>query len=146
MQTTFTTTILAMGNNTGIEVPPANVAELGASKRPSVVVAIGEYRYESTVAVMGGKYLIPLNKAHRDASGLNGGDAVTVTLTLETAPRTVEVPADLAAALAAAGAAARFAALAPSHRKEHVRHIEDAKTAATREKRIAGVVVKMGEV
>ncbi|HMQ32567.1 MAG TPA: DUF1905 domain-containing protein, partial [Chloroflexaceae bacterium] len=118
MKTTFSTTILAMGNNTGIEVPPENIAELGSGKKPAVMVSIASYSYASTVAVMGDKYLIPLSKAHREASGLKGGDTVEVTLELETAPRTTPIPEDLAAALGTGGATERFEALAFSKRKE----------------------------
>jgi Bacteriocin-protection, YdeI or OmpD-Associated/Domain of unknown function (DUF1905) len=136
MKTTFSTTILAMGNNTGIEVPPANIAELGNGKKPAVTVYLPGYSYPSTVAVMGGNSMIPLSKAHREASGLTGGDTVEVTLELETAPRTISVPADLAAALDAAGATERFEALAFSKRKEFVRQVDEAKTPETRARRI----------
>ena len=90
---------------TGIEVPEEVVAALGSHKRPPVRVTIGEYTYRSTVGAMGGKTLISLPKAHRDAAGLAAGDHVTVTLTLEEGQREVEVPAALAAALSAAGLA-----------------------------------------
>lgn len=140
MKTTFSTTILAMGNNTGIEVPPENIAELGSGKKPAVMVSIASYSYASTVAVMGDKYLIPLSKAHREASGLKGGDTVEVTLELETAPRTTPIPEDLAAALGTGGATERFEALAFSKRKELVRQVEEAKTAETRARRIGKIV------
>jgi uncharacterized protein YdeI (YjbR/CyaY-like superfamily) len=69
-----------------------------------------------------------------------------VTLELDTAPRTVEVPEDLAAALdAAAGTREAFDKLAPSMRKEHVRQVEEAKTQETRERRIARIVEKLAE-
>lgn len=144
MKTTFTTEILAAGNNTGIEVPAAKLAELGAGKKPPVVVTVGGYSYQSTVAVMGGKFVLPLSKAHREAAQLKGGDRIEVTLELETAPRTVEVPHDLAAALADAGATERFAVLAASRRKEHARQVEEARTAETRARRIAKIVAELG--
>src|SRR3954451_5695322 len=103
MRTTFETRIAADGNTTGIELPPGNLAELGTSKKPPVVVAIGDCSYRSTVATMGGRHLIPLSKAHREASGVGAGDEVTVTLTLDDGPREVEVPAGLRAALVDAG-------------------------------------------
>ena len=146
MKATYKTTIKVSGNNTGLEVPPDVIAKLGSSKKPAVVVTIGGYTYRNTVAVMDGKFMISFSKAHREASGLKGGDAVEVTLELDTAPRTVEVPADLAAALAAKpGATAAFDVLAPSQRKEAVRQVEDAKTQETRERRIAGIVAKLSD-
>lgn len=143
MKTTFTTNIKAVGNNTGIEVPAKNIEELGTSKKPAVKVNVSGYSYPSTVAVMSGKFMIPLSKAHREAAGLKAGDKVTVTLELETTPRKVEVPDDLAKALTKAGAKKTFDALAFSKRKEFVRQVEDAKTQETRERRIAKIITEL---
>jgi hypothetical protein len=145
MKQTFTTTITQDGNNTGIEVPPEVIAAFGSSKKPPVIVTVAGYIYRNTVAVMGGAYMISLSKAHREAAGIKGGDVVEVTLELDTEPRTVDVPDDLAAALdGQPGARAAFDALAFSRRKEFVRQVEDAKTQETRDRRIAGIVAKMG--
>lgn len=142
--TTFDTVILGFGNNTGIEVPEEHLAALGGGKRPPVVVAaIGDYTYRSTPGVMSGRSLISLPKAHRDAAGLKAGDAVTVTLTLEDGPRTVEVPPPLAAALQAAGLTDDFAALPYSRRKEFARQVTEAKADATRERRIEKVLAAL---
>lgn len=139
----FATTLSQTGNNTGIEVPPEVIDELGGGRRPAVVVDVNGYVYASTVGVMGGRFLIPFSSDKRAATGLSGGDAITVTLTLDTTPRTVEVPGDLAAALAAAGVRASFDALSPSARKAHVTSIESAKAADTRARRITAVVDKL---
>jgi antitoxin component of MazEF toxin-antitoxin module len=140
MQTTFDTVILGFGNNAGIEVPAANLEALGSGKRPPVVVTVGNYSYRSTVGGMSGRTLIPLPKAHRDAAGLKAGDAVTVTLVLDDGPRSVDVPPLLQAALEQAGLAEKFAALAYSKRKEFARQVAEAKTDATRERRIEKVL------
>lgn len=124
----------------GIEVPPAIVEGFGQGKRPKVFVTLKGYTYRSTVSVMGGKFMLPLAKVHREAAGVTGGDKVDVTLELDTAPREVEVPKDLAAALKKAGARAAFDKLAFTHRKEHVRTIEEAKAAETRARRIEKAV------
>jgi uncharacterized protein YdeI (YjbR/CyaY-like superfamily) len=85
--------------------------------------------------------MLPLAKEHRDAAGVKAGDRVEVTLELDSAPRTVDVPDDLAAALAAQpGARTAFDDLAYSVRKEHVRQVETAKAQETRERRIAKIV------
>jgi hypothetical protein len=140
----FSTTMFQDGNNTGIEVPADVVAALGAGKRPPVVVNVNGYEYRSTVAPMGGRYLLPFSADHRKASGIKGGDAIDVELTLDTVPRTVEVPADLQAALdASPTAAAAWETLAYTHKKEHVRSVLDAKKAETRARRIAAVVAKL---
>ena len=137
MQTTFETTILGFGNNTGIEVPDQNIAELGKSKRPPVTVQIGSYSYKSTVGIMGGKTLISLPKVHREAAGLKAGDKVMVVLVLDDGIRTVDVPPELADRLSQNKAAKDiFDNLAYSHRKEYARWISEAKKPETREKRL----------
>lgn len=144
MKATYTTIVWADGNNTGLEVPADVMATLGTSKRPPVVVSLAGYSYRSTVAVMGGVFMLPLSKANRETAGVQGGDQVEVTLELDLAPRTVELPDDLAAALEArSGARAAFDAAAPSMRKEFVRQVESAKAAETRTRRIAAIVEKL---
>lgn len=140
----FSTTMLQMGNNTGIEVPADVVAALDAGKRPPVVVNVNGYEYRSTVAPMGGKYLLPFSADRRQESGIAGGDAIEVELTVDTAPRTVEVPNDLQSALdASPAAAAAWDRLSYTHRKEHARSVVDAKKAETRARRIAAVLAKL---
>ena len=122
---------------TGFEVPTDIVAGLGSHKRPAVVVTINGYSYRSTVATMGGRFLLPLSAENRNGAGVAAGDEIEVELALDTAPREVEVPPDYAAALDTDPALRRrFDALAFTQRKEQVRSIEDAKTDATRERRI----------
>jgi hypothetical protein len=126
---------------TGIEVPDDVVAGLGSHKRPAVRVTIGGYTYRSTVARMGGRFLLPVSAAVREGAGVAAGDEVDVEVVLDDAPREVAVPDDLAAALdAVPGARVRFDALSYTARKEHVRAVEEAKAAATRERRIAKAV------
>lgn len=140
----FTTILFQTGNNVGIEVPPAIVDSFGAGKRVPVEVTIAGYTYPSTIAVMGGRYLIPVAAAVRKAAGVAGGETHEVTLVHDTSARDTPVPDDLAEALASAGVRAAFDALAPSHRKEHVRSVTDAKAAATRRRRIEKVVEALG--
>ncbi len=143
MKTTFKTTVKVSGNNTGIEVPSENIAELGSSRKPAVKVNLSGYEYTSTVAVMGGKFLIPLSAAHRANSGLKGGDSITVTLELDTASRDVEIPTDLAVALENAKLKVVFEKSAPSKRKEFVRQVTEAKTEETRMRRIAKILEQL---
>jgi hypothetical protein len=141
--TSFATVLFRDGNNTGIEVPEAAVAALGRGKRPAVLVEVNGFRFRSTVAPMGGKFLIPFSAARREESGISGGDAVEVTLTVDVEPRTVEVPEDLRAALYAAGATAAWDALSYSKRKEHARSVTEAKKPETRARRVETVVAKL---
>lgn len=137
----FTAKMFQTGNNTGVPVPPEVVEALGGGKRAAVEVTVNGYAYRSTIASMGGQFLIPFSADRRRESGISGGDSIEVELALDTAPRTVEPPADLAAALAAVpGAEEAFRALAPSRQKAHVTSVDDAKTDATRRRRIDKVV------
>src|ERR1700733_6912542 len=104
----FDTTVLATGNKTGIVVPDELIERLSAGRRPSVVVNVNGYEYRNTVGVMGGKHMISISAAVRKETGLKGGDAIHVTLTLAEGPREVDLPADFAAALSAEPVLASF--------------------------------------
>jgi len=149
MSVTYSTIVVKddQVNATGLQVPPEVMAALGAStKKPPVKVTIGDYTYQTTVAVMGGVSMLALSAENRKAAGVEPGATIEVTLELDLEPRIVEVPDDLAMALAAqSGARAAFDALAFSKRKEFVRQVNDAKTQETRDRRIAAIVTKMGE-
>lgn len=139
---TFRTVLHQTGNNVGIVVPDAVVAELGAGKRPLVTVTIdGRYSFDYTIAVMGGKNMIGFSAAHRAASGFAGGDEVEISLDLKTAPREIDMPPELAAALAAdPGAAAAFEKLSYTFRKEHARAISEAKADETKQRRLEKIM------
>ena len=140
----FSSTMLLMGNNTGIEVPADVVEALGAGKRPAVVVNVNGYEYRSTVAPMGGKYLLPFSAERRKQSGIGGGDAIDVELTVDTAPRTVDVPDDLQAALdASPTVSAAWEKLSYSNSKAHVTSVLGAKAAETRARRITKVMATL---
>jgi hypothetical protein len=146
MAITFNTTIKGTPDGpAGIEVPPEVIAELGTSKKPPVKITLAGYTYRNTVAVMDGKFMVSLSKANREASGVKAGDTLDVTIEVDTEPRTVEVPEDLAEALAAKpGATEAFEKAAPSRKKEFVRQVEEAKSQETRERRIAKIVDSLG--
>jgi hypothetical protein len=135
----FRTMILQSGRTaTGIQVPEEVVQALGAGRRPAVKVTVNGYTYRSTVAVMGGAFMIGLSAEHRAAAGVAGGEEVDVDIDLNTAPREVSVPADFAAALDAEPAARRtFDGLSYSNKSWHVLQVEGAKTDETRQRRIA---------
>mgnify|MGYP000969788087 CR=1 FL=1 len=130
-------------NATGIQVPPEVVAAFGSGKRPKVKVSLNGYTYRTTMAAYGDVFMLPLSQEHREAAGVQAGDMVEVTLELDTEPRTVDVPDDLAAALAESGLRDAFDGLAYSTRKEHVRQVESAKAAETRQRRIAKIVASL---
>lgn len=141
----FHTVIKQTGKNTtGIEVPPEIIAALGAGKKPPVRITINGQTYQSSVAVMGGVYMVGVSAENRALTGVKGGDEVDVGIELDTEPRVYAIPDDLAAALAAQpGTADAFQALAPSRRKEFIRQVNDAKTQETRDRRIAKIVAQL---
>jgi hypothetical protein len=133
----FDTTVAASGNNTGIVIPEAMIEQLGAGRRPTVVVNVNGYEYRSTVGVMGGRHMISISAAIRRDTGLTAGDAIHVVLTLADGLREVTVPDDLGAALSADPTAkAFFAKLSSSLQRYHVDNINAARTADTRQRRI----------
>lgn len=137
MIASFDSTLMGMENNTGIVVPPEVIEQLGAGKKPSVSVNVNGYIYRSTVAVLGGRHLISVSAAIRKETGLKADDPIHVELTVETAPRSVEMQADFAAALDSQPAArAFFDKLSNSLQRYHVGNIAEAKTAETRVRRI----------
>jgi hypothetical protein len=135
----FRATIEQSGKTaTGFRVPDDVVEGLGAGKRPAVRVTIGGHTYRSTVASMGGVFMVGVSAENRASAGVAGGDEVDVDIELDTAPREVTVPPDLAKALEGDAAAKRtFDGLSYSNKHWHVRSIEGAKSPETRQRRIA---------
>ncbi|MHA7967622.1 YdeI/OmpD-associated family protein [Paenibacillus sp. CAU 1782] len=135
----FNTVIFLSGKTaTGMEVPTEVVEGLGSGKKPAVIVKIGDYSYRSTVAVYGGKFMLPLSAEHRQAAGVSAGEEVEVELELDLAPREVEMPEDLASGLAGDTAAEAFwAGLSYSNKRRIILSINDAKTPETRARRVA---------
>lgn len=122
---------------TGIEVPPEVVESLGPSKRPPVRVTINGHTYRSSVAPMGGVFLLGISAAHRASAGVAAGDEVEVDLERDTEPREVVVPTDFADALDQVADAKRtYDGLSYSNQQRIVLPIEGAKTAETRQRRI----------
>jgi len=122
----------------GIEVPAEVVAALGQSKRPPVRVTINGYTYRSTVAVLGGRFLLGVSNEVRANAGVAAGDEVEIEMELDTAAREVAVPAELAKELAADPAARQaFDALSYSKQRLLVDPVANAKTAETRDRNIA---------
>lgn len=146
----FRTTVLQGGKTTtGIHVPDEVVAALGTSRKPAVKVTLKGYAYRSTIASMGGRFMVGVSAEVRQKSGVAGGEELEVEIELDTAPRVLAIPPDLAAALEAEPAAkAFFEALSYSNKRRHTMPIDEAKTEETRARRIAKSVegFKAGKV
>ncbi|MBA2570623.1 MAG: DUF1905 domain-containing protein [Chloroflexi bacterium] len=143
----FRTTIEQGGKTaTGIRIPDEVVESLGAGKRPAVRVTINGFTYRSTVAVMGGVFMVGVSAENRAGARVAGGDEVDVDIELDTAPREVTVPPDFAEALDAEPNARRtFDSLSYSNKSWHVLQVEGAKTDETRQRRIGKSVEMLRE-
>jgi hypothetical protein len=143
----FTAELLSTGRNTaGFEVPESVVEGLGGGGRPKVSVTVQGYTFRTSIARMGGRYLLGFSAERRTEAGVEAGQVLEVDVELDTAPRELEVPAQLATALAAdAEAAAYWETLSFSNRQWHVLQVTSAKTDATRDRRIGKTVTAMRE-
>jgi Bacteriocin-protection, YdeI or OmpD-Associated/Domain of unknown function (DUF1905) len=136
---TFKTTLRKRGPAAAVVLDDEQVAAVGqGAKRFPVRATVNGYTWRTSVARMGGEFLVGLNREVRDGAGVEAGDNVEVVLELDTAPREVDVPEALASALASDPTAhAAFDGLAFTHRKEYARWIAEAKREETRERRVA---------
>ena len=140
-------TLVARGPAAAVVLDDDQVAAVGeGAKRFPVLATVNGHTWRTTVTRMRGEFLLGLNRSVRDAAGVEAGDTVVVELALDTAPREVEIPAELTAALAEdPEARAAFAGLAYSHRKEYARWIAEAKRDETRQARVATALAMLRE-
>lgn len=143
----FRAELESSGKNTaGFEVPEAVVEELGGGKHPKVSVTVHGFAFRTSIARMGGRYLLGMSVDRREQAGVTAGDVLDVDVELDTAPREVEVPADLAAALAAEPDAKAFwETLSHSKKQWHTLQVTEAKKAETRAARITKSVSMLRE-
>lgn len=141
----FTTRLEIRGPAAAVVLDEDQVAIIGeGAKRFPVAVMVNGYGWRTSVARMGGEFLIGLSKAVREAAGVQAGDRVEVTVTLDTEAREVIVPEPLAVALAADPVArAAFESMSYTHRKEYVRWVDEARKDETRERRVRQAVEMM---
>ena len=134
----FTAELESTGKTTaGFEVPAEIVEKLGGGGHPKVSVTVNGYTFRTSIARMGGRYLLGVSVDRRTAAGVSAGDLLEVDVELDTAPREVDVPEELAAALAADAAASEFwQTLSYSKQQWHVAQVTSAKTEETRDRRI----------
>jgi len=136
---TTSAVLVARGPAAAVVLDDDQVAAVGeGAKRIPVVATVNGYTWRTAVTRMGGEFLLGLNRQVREGAGAQAGDTVTVELTLDDAPREVEVPPALAAALEGDPAAkAAYDGMAYTHRKEYARWIAEAKREETRARRVA---------
>jgi hypothetical protein len=134
----FRTRLEPRGPAAAVVLDDSQVEALGeGAKRFPVVAIVNGYTWRTSVARMGGEFLVGLSREVRTGAGVEASDEVSVSLELDIQPREVDVPEGLAQALAADPAAkAAFDRMAFTHRKEYARWIAEAKREETRQNRI----------
>lgn len=125
---------------TGIKIP-FDVEKVYGAKRVLVKVWINGAEYRGSIVRMGGRYMLGIPKTFREAACIEAGDDVVVTIEQDVDERAVIVPKDLAVELKRNDLTDTWDSLSYTHRKEHVRAIEDAKQPETRLRRIEKALV-----
>ncbi len=143
----FRSTLLQSGvSATGLPVPPEVLAGLAAGKAPKVAITINGHTWRTSIATVNGQSMIGVPETVRSVIGVKGGDEVEAGVIVDTAPRSVEVPPDLAAALDAEPAARRtFDGLSYSNQRFWVEPIVAAKAPETRARRIEKAIATLRE-
>jgi hypothetical protein len=145
----FTVTLERVGKTATMFRVPFDLEEAFGRRRPPVLVTIRDHTWRTTPGVYDGVGHVVVNRSVKSATGVDAPERVRVTMALDTKPRTVEVPSDLATVFEEdAAAKSAFDALSFTHRREYVEWIAEAKRPDTRARRVAGTVerVKNGEV
>jgi hypothetical protein len=132
------------GNTAGFVIPDEVVAELGGGRKPKVVVTIGSHTWRSSIVNMGGQFMLGVSMVNREAAGVSAGQTLDVDVVLDTAPRTVEMPDDLADELAGdALASEAWAAWSFTRQNEAARLLTEAKKPETRARRLEKVLAEL---
>lgn len=128
----------------GIVVPDDFVEALGGGRRPKVRVTARDYTFRTSIAPMGGVFMMPITNETRAASGLVPGEVADFEIRLDTEPREVAVPADLVQALARDDAArAAFERLSYSNKRRLTMPIEAIKGPEARARRVERTVAEL---
>ncbi len=140
----FRAKVISSGNATAVEIPADVVNALGSGPRPLIAVTVNGHTWRSRVALMRGQCLVGISAANRAASGIGEGDVVEVNLKLDTEPRVVPEPPDLAKALNNdPEVRAAFDCLPYGLKRKDVTAIEEAKTPEVRQRRISKLVTRL---
>ena len=135
---TFTATIQNAGGGGAFVEVPFDVEAAFGSKKPKVKAMIEGVPYRGILVRMGTEHhILIILKAIREQIGKTFGDKINITVEADTAPRLVEVPAELKQAFKAEKEAKSFfEKLAYTHQREYVTWINEAKRDETRQARI----------
>lgn len=130
------------GGGAAVEVPFSVPEVYGTGGQVRVLATFDGHEYRGSIAPMGGgTHILGIRKATRQAIGKDVGDDVEVTITRDTAPRTVTVPEELIRALEGAPEAAeRFESMSYTHRREYAEWVAEGKKQETRDRRASRAV------
>jgi hypothetical protein len=130
------------GGGTLVPVPKEVAAKLGLKGMPKIQAVIAGTPYRGSLMPMGdGTYCLGVLKSIQEAAGVSQGDTITVELGLDTAPRVIALPLDLAKAIEGdKKATAAWEALSFTNQKEMALSIAGAKRPETRERRLAQAI------
>ncbi len=128
-----------------VPVPREVATKLGLKGMPKIQAVIAGQPYRGSLMPMGdGTYCLGVLKSIQDAAGVGFGDTVAIELEVDTAPRLVEPPADLAKAMAKdKKMSAAWEKLSFTNKKEMARSLEEAKRPETRERRLTAILAKL---
>lgn len=136
------------GDLPAVVLPAEVAAAMGGRARIPVAGTINGVAFRGSTMPMGdGRHCVGFRKDVRaQAGGIELGDRVSIEIARDDAPRTVDIPDDLAAALdAEPPVRAAFDAMSYTHRREWAEAVEEAKRPETRARRIDQAVTAARE-
>jgi hypothetical protein len=143
----FTADLRLSGRGGGghlVEVPDEIVRALGGRGRTPVKATFNGIAYRGSIVKMGGIHMLGVLKSVMAEAGVETGDRLDVTVELDTAQRTVDIPRDLAAAFVEhLKAREAWERLSFTHRREHAEAIAGAKKPETRTRRLQRAIEQL---
>lgn len=130
------------GGGNFVVVPPEVAEAAGLKYGVRVRGQVNGVAYRSSLMMYSGVFHMGVHKATIAAAKVATGDDVDVTIEVDDQPLPTDtVPKDFARAMKASKtASAGWALTSPSHKREHVKAITEAKKPETRERRIAAAI------
>lgn len=128
-----------------VVVPDAVAKAVGMVHASRVRGTVEGAPFRSGAMKYSGIFHVGIHKATASEADVRAGDRVRVAIELDPEPLPTDtVPPDLEKALRKSPAArAAFARLSPAHKREHVKHVIEAKKPETRARRIAAAVAAL---
>jgi len=125
------------GNTAGFRIPDDVVDELGSGRRPKVAATVGGYTWRSSIARMGDSFWLGMSKDNRTGAGVEAGETLDLEVVVDDAPRTVELPDELAPVADA------WARLSYSQQRRIAESITGAKKSETRAARVEKALAEL---